>query len=417
MESPLNKQKIALFNETLKTQIIGDFIYKLIQFNSAMKRKLVTELPSPLLIVIVVVVIAAALLLAPAAEPAGLGNLEKACTSNAECKNYIFYNLCEAACANTSESNNKIAAEIEKLPRTCDPTLAFFPAGQDCKCINNQCSSSYASYTCSTEHPEFCERGCNEDVDCYPTCNRGCGCLTSGEICASDIECFVPPFSCKCVNNKCEVVEFEKKVVIVTDKAEYELGETLKLTVNNNLSKKICFESCNPYFFEKENLKWEGFLIKLCEASFITECLEPGTTKVFEEVLSKLDFSPGTYRIGSRIFVNCVDKTFNCEKDETAYTSEFTIKEGVAKNCNEYEMPMTDEERANCTCQAGQEKFNCMVSTYCATNSQKSCTSQADCPSGEHCISNNGKNWFCTGQKCGCYHYDPQNPTSEICVD
>lgn len=64
---------------------------------------------------------------------------------------------------------------------------------------------------CSVEHPEFCDKTCVSDKDCYPSCNHNCGCINLGERCDGDVECFIPPFSCKCVNNTCEVIEFKKE--------------------------------------------------------------------------------------------------------------------------------------------------------------------------------------------------------------
>ncbi len=67
-------------------------------------------------------------------------------------------------------------------------------------------------YKCSDEHPEFCDKSCQIDSDCYPACTYGCGCLKTGEICSDkdNIKCEIAPFSCKCENNKCEIVEYEE---------------------------------------------------------------------------------------------------------------------------------------------------------------------------------------------------------------
>ncbi|MFH1234723.1 MAG: hypothetical protein V1493_03865 [Candidatus Diapherotrites archaeon] len=78
---------------------------------------------------------------------------------------------------------------------------------------------------------------------------------------------------------------------------------------------------------------------------------------------------------------------------------------------------MSQEEMQNCTCPDGQKKFRCLGAAFCATESGKECKANEDCPEGEHCISDDGKNWYCTGGRCGCYHYDPKNPTSQICAD
>lgn len=94
------------------------------------------------------------------------------------------------------------------------------------------------------------------------------------------------------------------------------------------------------------------------------------------------------------------------------------VKESVSKNCDLYEMPMTKEQIKECTCPEGYEKFNRLSGAYCATNSQKPCSTHADCPKGERCISPDRKNWFCTGQFAGCSYRNPENPEEPmLCAD
>ena len=91
--------------------------------------------------------------------------------------------------------------------------------GEYYKISNNQTNNqSWNSiYKCSEEHPEFCDRSCEIDRDCYPSCTYSMGCLRSGEgqVGASAIKCEVAPFSCKCENNKCEIVEYEYKIKLL----------------------------------------------------------------------------------------------------------------------------------------------------------------------------------------------------------
>ena len=93
--------------------------------------------------------------------------------------------------------------------------------GEYSKTSNNQAPSNNKIWDivhkCSEEHPEFCDRSCNVDSDCYPTCTHNMGCLRyeEGQVGASAIRCEVAPFSCKCENNKCEIVEYEYKTKIL----------------------------------------------------------------------------------------------------------------------------------------------------------------------------------------------------------
>lgn len=92
--------------------------------------------------------------------------------------------------------------------------------------------------------------------------------------------------------------------------------------------------------------------------------------------------------------------------------------ESTLKNCDLYEMPMSQEEINECTCPEGYEKFHRLSGAYCATNSQKPCSTHTDCPKGEQCISGDRKDWFCTGQFAGCYYRNPENPEEPmLCAD
>jgi hypothetical protein len=68
-------------------------------------------------------------------------------------------------------------------------------------------------------------------------------------------------------------------------------------------------------------------------------------------------------------------------------------------------------------CPEGYERFYGLMGAYCATDSQKPCSSFIDCPENERCISEDGKNWFCSGRITGCYFWDPENPEQKICID
>ncbi len=113
---------------------------------------------------------------------------------------------------------------------------------------------------------------------------------------------------------------------VVLDKMEYEQGETVKATVKNNLNEAVCFESRNTYYFQKKNWTWEEYLIKRCEVSFITECINPLETKEFKGEFSKVDFEKGAYRIAAPVYIGCQNEEYPCEEVKTIYSNEFTIK-------------------------------------------------------------------------------------------
>ena len=88
--------------------------------------------------------------------------------------------------------------------------------GEYSKISNNQTNNKIwnSIHKCSEEHLESCDRSCNIDSDCIPSCTYNMGCIRSGEgqVGANAIRCEVAPFSCKCENNKCEIVEYEYKI-------------------------------------------------------------------------------------------------------------------------------------------------------------------------------------------------------------
>lgn len=64
----------------------------------------------------------------------------------------------------------------------------------------------YFSHQCSIVHPEFCDRTCAEDIDCYSSAE--CGCLSADEKCLGDMNCETETSFCKCVNNVCQIARF-----------------------------------------------------------------------------------------------------------------------------------------------------------------------------------------------------------------
>ena len=81
-------------------------------------------------------------------------------------------------------------------------------------------------------------------------------------------------------------------------------------------------------------------------------------------------------------------------------------------NCSFYRLIITGE----CVCPEGYENLGGFM-PYCATESLKPCSFHTDCPENERCISKDGKNWFCSGRRGGCYHWNPENPEEFLCAD
>ncbi|MEA1936531.1 MAG: hypothetical protein U9N04_00240 [Patescibacteria group bacterium] len=119
------------------------------------------------------------------------------------------------------------------------------------------CDTSIEEYKClpSEEAKEIEEERFKRMVDDKIFCER---CLEK------------PQHTCKCENGKCEKVKIEtaEEVVITTDKTEYEQGEAIIITVQNEQNREIeicgqrdmlaSFENSLPFVIEMyENYKWQ----------------------------------------------------------------------------------------------------------------------------------------------------------------
>ena len=156
-------------------------------------------------------------------------------------------------------------------------------------------------------------------------------------------------YVCECENGKCEKVKEElvEEVSITTDKMEYEIGEEIKITIENNSNKeqKIGYPD---YFIERfKNDNWVevrqvqcpcGALCDMVGYSFIKPknklefewdqqeswCSSgSGDWSLSEEISNQVQ--SGKYRIKSiKVDLN------NADDKQTIYSNEFTIKEKSA---------------------------------------------------------------------------------------
>ena len=71
--------------------------------------------------------------------------------------------------------------------------------------IGELCTIHFSN-KCSISHPEFCDKSCNMDADCYSSAK--CGCIAANEKCLGDINSEIQLSSCECVNNVCQKARF-----------------------------------------------------------------------------------------------------------------------------------------------------------------------------------------------------------------
>lgn len=92
---------------------------------------------------------------------------------------------------------------------------------------------------------------------------------------------------------------------IALDKAEYRANEDGKVKITNGFSGKICFSSCYPFYFEKENDgAWQRREYIACEKDDLAEkCIDNNKIKAF--MFAFPDLEAGNYRLAIPICSNC----------------------------------------------------------------------------------------------------------------
>ena len=195
-----------------------------------------------------------------------------------------------------------------------------------CVCKDNQCVLSENKY-------------CEKDEDCIFT--QCCGCARE-----CNRKCNIKPEAtpCRCENNQCVPAEF-KQIVITTDKTEYEQGETVKITVKNNLDKPIWHYDWSEFgcvggfsIGKREEEYKEFYLLATEECSSSIVKLEPRSEKVYKLNLSLSTLTRkhweehnvkllGTFKLKFNYFLNETSaREYHINEAITIYSNEFTIK-------------------------------------------------------------------------------------------
>jgi len=123
------------------------------------------------------------------------------------------------------------------------------------------------------------------------------------------------------IPKKAEQVE---NVKINTDNGDYSVGDKLRIRIENNLEEKICFSSCYPYYFEKNEGAWNNYRYKECsEEDIVDECVDPSEVKAFELEIPTV--KTGIHRIALPACIGCnANDLFN--ENNRFYSNDFIIK-------------------------------------------------------------------------------------------
>ena len=215
---------------------------------------------------------------------------------------------------------------------------------------------------------------CKTNADCVVKLKQ---CLYKGQLPSQTeiIRIWADGEKCECIEHKCKkiscqdqglvvvydpvvyrfkCVEKQEQVTITTDKTEYEQGEIIKVTVENNLEEKICFETCTSYYFEKNiDTKWKKLLEEFCEINLVEECINSGESKIFEGKESFLMEKNEIYRVAVPICFDC-EGANSFQLHKTIFSNEFTIKEGLVQSKDECDIGkdiVAGFERSNYNCE------------------------------------------------------------------
>jgi len=115
-----------------------------------------------------------------------------------------------------------------------------------------------------------------------------------------------------------------ESVNVLTDNENYDIGDSLKVKIENKTENNICFSSCYPYYFEKKESAWNNYRYQKCLKDDIVEnCVRPNEVKAFEVKIPSLE--KGTHRMVIPLCTECdLNNSFN--ENERFYSNEFIIK-------------------------------------------------------------------------------------------
>jgi len=115
-----------------------------------------------------------------------------------------------------------------------------------------------------------------------------------------------------------------EEINITTNAEKYNVGDVLKVKIENNLKENICFSSCYPYNIEKKNGEWSPYSYENCLDSNLNEnCIDSKQVKAFEFVIPFI--KTGSHRLGISACIGCnADEVF--EQGQKFYSNEFIIK-------------------------------------------------------------------------------------------
>lgn len=114
------------------------------------------------------------------------------------------------------------------------------------------------------------------------------------------------------------------EVKVITDKIGYKIGDSLKVKIENNLEKEVCFSECYPYYLEKKGKTWESYNYVACfTANLVDSCVASKAVKAFELISPSI--KKGLHRIAVPVCIGCKGGE-SFKENQRFYSNEFIIK-------------------------------------------------------------------------------------------
>ncbi len=118
----------------------------------------------------------------------------------------------------------------------------------------------------------------------------------------------------------------KEKVLVLTDKNEYQSGQVLKVNIRNNSKENICFSTCNNYYLERKDETWQSYKYEKCQKPDLAGfCIKPGGIKAFELDLLKDIEVLKQHRLAIPICFDCQEGE-GFKESKRLYSNQFLIK-------------------------------------------------------------------------------------------
>jgi len=117
-----------------------------------------------------------------------------------------------------------------------------------------------------------------------------------------------------------------ESIKALTEKKRYSANEELKVKVENNSEKKVCFSSCYPFLIQTKGDGWNNYNYPNCDKENVAEsCIDSKGLKAFGISLSEMYAEPALHRLAIPACIDCaMGEQFRVDK--ILYSNEFEIK-------------------------------------------------------------------------------------------